>query len=223
MPRSGGAPRTHGWVACASGSARSLSGRRDGRAAECEALEKPWDASPRGFKSHSLRVTSVAAVADEYVERSAALDPASATQAGIVGHDHELTDYSPAGIDARVQLARETLRALESASLEGDRERVARELLRERLSVQIDQSEAGEDLRALRPMASPLEAVRVAFDLMPTATDDDWATIEARMAQVPAALAGFTESLRLGLARGLPAARRQALACAEQAVRGPTG
>ena len=29
--------------------------RRDGRAAECEALEKPWDASPRGFKSHSLR------------------------------------------------------------------------------------------------------------------------------------------------------------------------
>ncbi|HZQ57395.1 MAG TPA: DUF885 domain-containing protein [Acidimicrobiales bacterium] len=162
-------------------------------------------------------MTSVAAVADEYVERSAALDPASATQAGIVGHDHELTDYSPAGIDARVQLARETLRALESASLEGDRERVARELLRERLSVQIDQSEAGEDLRALRPMASPLEAVRVAFDLMPTATDDDWATIEARMAQVPAALAGFTESLRLGLARGLPAARRQALACAEQA------
>jgi hypothetical protein len=29
--------------------------RRDGRAAECEALEKPWDASPRGFESLSLR------------------------------------------------------------------------------------------------------------------------------------------------------------------------
>jgi hypothetical protein len=32
-----------------------LDSRRDGRAAECEALEKPWDASPRGFESLSLR------------------------------------------------------------------------------------------------------------------------------------------------------------------------
>ena len=33
------------------------SNRRDGRAAECEALEKPWDATPRGFESLSLRTS----------------------------------------------------------------------------------------------------------------------------------------------------------------------
>jgi hypothetical protein len=33
---------------------------------------------------------SVDAIAEEYVERAAALDPALATHAGIAGHDHEL-------------------------------------------------------------------------------------------------------------------------------------
>ncbi len=36
--------------------------RRDGRAAECEALEKPWDASPRGFESLSLRSSEALSV-----------------------------------------------------------------------------------------------------------------------------------------------------------------
>ena len=38
---------------------------------------------------------------DRYVERFAALDPLSATGEGIVGHDHEMTDFSPAGSDER--------------------------------------------------------------------------------------------------------------------------
>jgi len=162
-------------------------------------------------------VASVADIADAYVERTAELDPTGATLAGIGGHDHELTDYSPAGIDARLELDRQTLAAIVAAPVSGERDRVAAELLRERLRAHIDVVESGEDLRALRPMACPVEEVRAAFDLMPRATDADWAVIEARLARVPAALAGFTESLRLGLARGLPAARRQALACAEQA------
>jgi uncharacterized protein (DUF885 family) len=162
-------------------------------------------------------VPSVAEVADRYVERAAALDPTGATVAGIAGHDHELTDYSPEGIAARDDLARETLAALEGATVEHDRDRVASALMRERLAVHLDQSEAGEGLRALRPMASPVEDVRMAFDLMPTASDDDWATIEARLDAVPGALDGFTDALRSGLAHDLPAARRQALACAAQA------
>ena len=40
---------------------------------------------------------SVYAISDRYVEELAALDPNTATGAGIAGHDHELTDLSPAG------------------------------------------------------------------------------------------------------------------------------
>ena len=37
---------------------------------------------------------------DAYVEELAALDPLTATYAGVPGHDHRLPDLSPAGLDA---------------------------------------------------------------------------------------------------------------------------
>jgi uncharacterized protein (DUF885 family) len=162
-------------------------------------------------------VSAVSDIADGYVERSAALDPAMATAAGIAGYDAELTDWSPVGIDARADLERQTLTALDRAPVEDDRDRITADVLRERLLVSLDAHAADEDLRALRPIGSPVDAARMVFDLMSRETEDDWATIRARLDQVPRALAGFTESLRLGLDRGKPAARRQALACAAQA------
>ena len=53
-----------------------------------------------------LDMSEVFAIADRYVDAIAALDPISATGAGIAGHDDRLTDYSPAGAAARAQLAR---------------------------------------------------------------------------------------------------------------------
>ena len=50
-----------------------------------------------------------------YVERFAALDPLAATGEGIAGHDHEMTDFSPDGIDERAEHDRATLRALDAA------------------------------------------------------------------------------------------------------------
>ena len=80
-------------------------------------------------------MTKIYEIADDYVERYAALDPVTATGEGIAGHDHELTDYSPAGGAARVALARETLAALDAATEAGDRDRIAAEMMRERLEL----------------------------------------------------------------------------------------
>src|SRR3954463_6866460 len=49
---------------------------------------------------------SVDARTDQFVEEYAALDPITATFAGISGHDHELPDLSPDGFAAREDLAR---------------------------------------------------------------------------------------------------------------------
>jgi len=40
---------------------------------------------------------SIDAIAAEYVDRAAALDPFQAALAGIEGHDHEVPDLSPDG------------------------------------------------------------------------------------------------------------------------------
>ncbi|MFI5046288.1 MAG: DUF885 domain-containing protein [Acidimicrobiia bacterium] len=156
-------------------------------------------------------------LADHYVERFAALDPVSATGEGIGGHDHEMTDYSPSGSDERAELDRGTLRALGTTPIESDADRVAAEVLRERLELTLEEHDAGERLRDLRVLGSPVQSARMVFDLMPRDTVDDWQVIVERLALLPQTLvsieAGFTE----GVAQGIVAARRQAVACAQQA------
>ena len=61
------------------------------------------------------RPTAVDAVAERYLETFAELDPCAATEAGITGHDDDITDYSPAGVAARVDAARSALRDLDAA------------------------------------------------------------------------------------------------------------
>ena len=55
-------------------------------------------------------------IADQYVERHAALDPVAATMEGIGGHDTEMTDYSPDAAEERAEHDRATLRALAAAT-----------------------------------------------------------------------------------------------------------
>lgn len=165
-----------------------------------------------------MTLSPVYALADRYVEESAALDPIGATAQGIAGHDTEMTDFSPDGIDRRGSHVRGVLAMLGEAPVAGERDRVAAAFMRERLNAQLALVDAGEGLRSLRIIGSPLGSIRSCFDLMPRATGDDWETIAARMEKVPAALGGFRAALEAGRAKGLLAARRQALECAKQAA-----
>ena len=163
-------------------------------------------------------MSAVYELADRYVEQLAALDPIWATFHGIRTHDAELTDYSPDGTAARADLYRATRRALDAAGAEDDADRVAAELLAERLDTELALIDAGEHLREVRNIMGPIQAVRQCFDVMPRATEADWETIAARLERVPAAFDGVTAALEEGMRRGLVSARRQAAECAEQAV-----
>jgi uncharacterized protein (DUF885 family) len=161
--------------------------------------------------------SAVADLSDRYVERVAVLDPVAATFEGIPGYDGELTDYSPDGIDERLEHTRTTLRELEETTPVDDGDRVAAEVLRQHLTTSIALSETDEDLRPLRVISSPVSDIRICFDLMPRATLEDWETITARVAAVPHALDGLETTLRAGIETGIVSAERQALACARQA------
>jgi uncharacterized protein (DUF885 family) len=163
-------------------------------------------------------MTEVFVLADTYVDALCVLDPFTATYLGRPGHNDQVTDYSPDGVDARVDLDRRTLRALDDARIENDADRIAAAVMRDRLDADLEGYQAGAPWRQLSAFDSPLSFIRMAFDLSPRETPDDWERIATRMSRVPDALAGFTESLRHGLATGRIAARRQALVCAEQAA-----
>ncbi|MFP8905942.1 DUF885 domain-containing protein [Streptomyces atacamensis] len=152
-------------------------------------------------------------VADAYVDDLVALDPVLGTYLGLPGGPRELPDFSPEGQEAVAVLGRATLERLAEAERrpggDGDAERRCARLLRERLTAELAVHEAGEGLRAVSNLHSPVHSVRSVFTLMPTAADEDWAAVARRMAAVPAALEGYRASLAKGLAGGLPAGPRQ--------------
>jgi uncharacterized protein (DUF885 family) len=159
----------------------------------------------------------IAELADRYVERAAVLDPVAATFEGLPGHDDELTDYSPDGIAERLAHDQATLLELERHPAVDDADRVGAEVLRRYLEVGVELAESGEPLRDLRVLASPVSSIRMVFDLMPRDTEADWDAITARVAAVPPALSSLQDALTEGAREGLAAARRQAVACAQQA------
>ena len=163
-------------------------------------------------------MTRIFEIADRYVDAFAALDPNAATASGITGHEAEMTDYSPDGATALAALDRRTTAELAAAPIAGERDRIARDVMTERLSVRIAAFDAGEHLRALRIIGSPMQGIRSGFDQMPRATQEDWQNIATRLKLVPRALSGFRATLLEGLARGMPAAQRQARECAKQAA-----
>ncbi|MFE5792284.1 DUF885 domain-containing protein [Streptomyces sp. NPDC056503] len=151
-------------------------------------------------------------VADGYVEALVALDPLTGSYLGARECDRRLPDLSPAGQEAVKALVSRTLDELSEAEKRPGADSVAERrcagLLRERLTVDLEVREAGEGLRAVSNIHSPVHQVRKAFAAMPTGDDEDWRVIAERLRAVPAALEGYRASLTLGLERGLLGAPR---------------
>ncbi len=160
---------------------------------------------------------AVADLADHYVDRHATLDPVAATMEGIADHDTEMTDYSPDAAEERMELDRTALRELAAVTPASEQERIAAEMMSDRLSINVALYELGEHLRDLNVLGSPVQAIRQVFDQMPTETEHDWETIAARVGLVPEGLSSLQAAYDEGIAQGLVAARRQVVGCVQQA------
>jgi uncharacterized protein (DUF885 family) len=160
--------------------------------------------------------TDIDHIADDYLAKEVALSPITATYLGVSGHDEELDDFSPAGHEAHAALRAATLEQLDRATPVDDIDRVTLAAMRERLGLAEETHRAGLDEMALNVLASPLQSIRGCFDLMPTATDEDWGVISRRLEAVPEALAGWKVSLLSASAKGNISPRRQVEACIQQ-------
>jgi uncharacterized protein (DUF885 family) len=167
----------------------------------------------------------VDALAEDYLAAAAALDPLMATNIGLPGYDEQVPDLSPDGLDATDQLVRKTLHALDTAIAVDDVDRVTIAALQERLLVARELHDCGADLSELNIIASPVQGLRDAFDLMATDSVEDWRVIAARMLALPEAVDGYRQSLRLAADQGLLAPKRQVTGCITQceANVGPAG
>jgi uncharacterized protein (DUF885 family) len=159
---------------------------------------------------------SVDEIADRYLVLAAELDPAAATEAGIGGYDDRLPDLSPAGFAARADLGRATIAELDGTAAGGERERVARAALLERLGVAVEQYEAGDTASEINVIASWIQGIREVFDLMPSDGEEAQHNLARRIAAVPAAYQGLRQTYAEAAGRGAVAPRRQVAECARQ-------
>ncbi|SDQ07834.1 DUF885 domain-containing protein [Microbacterium sp. cf332] len=160
--------------------------------------------------------TPIDRISDAWVDTLAELSPGLATYIGRFEHNARLDDYSPEGTARALAAARSTLAELEAAEPVDDVDVVTRADLAGDLRLQIELAEAGAHLRDVNVIASPAQEIRNTFDLMPTATVDDWGVIAARLGAVPAAIEGYIRTLREGMERGVVPARRQVVEVSTQ-------
>jgi uncharacterized protein (DUF885 family) len=153
---------------------------------------------------------SIDSIAEDYVERAAALDPALATYVGIAGHDRELPDLSVDGFAERAELDRSILAALDTAEGPGLREQTARAAMQERLALAIERYDAGDATSELNVIDSWVQHVRELFDLMPTEGEEAAAAVRRLGRSGEAEPLAAADVLGLGPRRGLGDLRRAA-------------
>ena len=153
---------------------------------------------------------SVGDVSDAAVTWLVADDPCAAVVLGIPGVGDRLTDYSPNGHAARSAAILDLARRAGNARTDDPAGRIARDVMLDQFHRWTTAAEAGDHLRDVNILSSPPQHVRLALEF---AAPD---LLDGLLADVPQALAGWRDSLALGQQQGLAAARRQAVAVADQ-------
>ena len=156
------------------------------------------------------------AYADQVVENLAKRDPVFATEVGIAGHDHLLPDYSTEQQRRNQEQIESELRGLEDLEATTDVDRIAKEVMRERLTVQLQLMSSGETRRTFSVLRSPAMEIRQVFELMPTVSAEDADVFAARLAQIRPALASWRIALADVATAGELPARRQVRGVADQ-------
>ncbi|CAN5338654.1 DUF885 domain-containing protein [soil metagenome] len=161
--------------------------------------------------------TEIDQIAEDWVATLAELNPAIATWIGIPGKLDEYEDLSPVGHATLVSEARKVLSRLKAATEVEDVDWVTKTDLTSELELDLESDEVGLWMRDVNVIASPAQDLRDVLDLMPTDTEQNWVDIAGRLGNLPGAVDGYIETLRLGIAKGVTPAQRQVREVMEQA------
>ncbi len=160
--------------------------------------------------------TEIDRIAEDWVTTLADLDPDVAIWIGMPGRYEEFGDLSPAGRERYIDEAKKVLAKLRDTPEADDVDWVTKRDLAADLELDLESHDAGLWKRDVNVIASPAQGIRDTFDLMAHGTVEDWTTIAGRLTNLPGAVDGYIETLRLGIRDGVVPARRQVREVLEQ-------
>ncbi|HEY7796326.1 MAG TPA: DUF885 domain-containing protein, partial [Microbacteriaceae bacterium] len=146
---------------------------------------------------------------NDWLKQLVADSPLLATSLGHSSHQDKLDDFSPANIESRLQKFKNARLDLSKLTAIDHTDQVSKHAMLENLDSEIDIVESNLPYRDLNNIASPLQEIRNAFDLMPRQTPTHWQNIASRMADVQRALAEHAQTLSVGIEKQTVPAQRQ--------------
>ncbi len=155
-------------------------------------------------------------LSDRYISELAALSPITATFLGIAGNDHRLDDFSLAGSERRADLIRSTLQDLSSLMPQDDIDRIAKDVMSERLKSELSLHDSNESEILWNVIKSPVSSIRNVFEMMSFKTDADFENCTARFNLVAGAYKSWLSCIDELAKVGKVTSRRQTLAVAEK-------
>ncbi len=155
-------------------------------------------------------------LSDRYISELAAVSPITATYLGIPGYDDKLDDFSLAGSERRADLIRRTLQNLSLLEPQDDVDRIARDVMMERLQSELSLHDSNESEILWNVIKSPVSSIRNVFEMMSFSADADFENCTARFYLVAGAYKSWLSSIDELAKTGKVTSRRQTLAVAEK-------
>lgn len=160
--------------------------------------------------------SEIFAISDEYIDTLGRMSPMSATTLGIPGYDHLLNDFSVAAESKVAHYRREVLNRVKSMEPIDDIDRIAKEVLMERIESSLQLFDSKESFITYGPIANPVSEIRSIFTLMSTEGEEAIGSVTSRLNAVGTALESWKSTIEEMQAFGKATARRQVLGVAEQ-------
>ena len=153
--------------------------------------------------------TQIDKIADRWVDKMAELSPSYSTYIGRSGNEDKLDDPSPEAHERFMAETKKVLAELATATPQDAVDEVTLDAMQRSLGLDLEIGDTGLWKRDLDVIASPAQGIREIFDISPTATEQDWNNLAARLRGVPGAVDGYIRSLREGIAAKDTPAKRQ--------------
>jgi uncharacterized protein (DUF885 family) len=166
-------------------------------------------------------VTSAFQLASDYVDDLCSLDPVLCTQLGIPGSDGDWGEsFGIAGVAASLALAERYRRLVQPLLEDADyRQGLTARVMLASFDEAKTAFDAGDHLRDLRHMASPLHQIRLIIDVMAVDTPQGRADVRRRLETVRVPLEDYRRMLETGLEQREVVALRQVRSVIDQTRR----
>lgn len=160
--------------------------------------------------------SEIFAISDEYMDTLGRMSPMNATALGIPGYDHLLDDFSVASETKAADYRRDVLGRVKAMAPIDDIDRIAKEVLIERVEASLKLFDSKEAFITYGPIANPASGIRSIFTIMNLEGPEAMANVTARLNAIGAALDSWKSMLEEMNSLGKGTSRRQVLGVANQ-------